>query len=215
MTSTQAHSLFVVPCSSSFSDLLFRRFRLGIDSDVDARLASSPLRNYMARSRPRPSGWLYHSDRLSAHGRFGLDLARSLDLAWLDPCGSGLGTCSRLLASIVWTDVERFRVRHSRFRSSAREGTTRNCTPTYEAQLGVTGKSPHPRYAVSIEAPFRSPIPLSLLSIHFSTSPNPLWRWCLLHARRVAATTCGRHQRLFPHVRAMLGLRLEICKRNL
>jgi hypothetical protein len=134
---------------------------------------------------------------------------------WLDPCGSGLGTCSRLLASIVWTDVERFRVRHSRFRSSAREGTTRNCTPTYEAQLGVTGKSPHPRYAVSIEAPFRSPIPLSLLSIHFSTSPNPLWRWCLLHARRVAATTCGRHQRLFPHVRATLGLRLEICKRNL
>jgi hypothetical protein len=41
------------------------------------------------------------------------------------------------------------------------------------------------------------PLPLSPISIHFYTFPIPIWRWCLLHARRVAATTCDRHQRLF------------------
>ena len=54
------------------------------------------------------------------------------------------------------------------------------------------------------------PIPISPISIHFSTSPRPSSRWCLLHDRRVAATTCGRHQRLFPLVRPTLGLRLKI-----
>jgi hypothetical protein len=105
VTSTQAHSLFVFPCCPSFSDLFFRRFRLGIGIDVDARLASGPLRNYIARSRPRPSGWLYHSARLSAYGCLACtwlwlsDLAHLLNLAWLDPCGSGLGTCLRFLSS--------------------------------------------------------------------------------------------------------------------
>jgi hypothetical protein len=79
--------------------------------------------------------------------------------------------------------------------SASKKG--RNCNYNHVNMYETRSVQPIPCTSSLSKRPF-VPIPLSPISIHFSTSPIPFWRCRLLHARRVAATTCDRRQRLFP-----------------
>jgi hypothetical protein len=91
---------------------------------------------------------------------------------------------------------------------------------TYDARMSTSVRVcalPISLYVVSIEAPFRFPFPL--LRPFQSTYPHlphsflaPIFSEC--RRVRVAATASTGCRRLFPHLRATLGLRLEIYLRD-